>query len=154
MKNRKVPTPRARRIIRLLIVAGSALWILACGKASLDPVDIMTEDMCARCKMAISEKRYAAEFLTEDGMAYKFDDTACLVSAMKDRRGRGDIAVVYVVDHSTRQWLTADSAWFVRSPELKTPMGSGIVAFGDRAAADAAAAHYQGEILRFNDITP
>lgn len=114
----------------------------------------MPEDMCARCKMAISEKRYAVEFLTEDGMAYKFDDTACLVSAMQDRRGRDDIAVVYVVDYSTRQWLTADSAWFVRSPELKTPMGSGIAAFGDRAAADAAAAHYQGEILRFNDITP
>jgi copper chaperone NosL len=55
-----------------------ALSLAACGNAASEPVDLAEEDMCAFCKMAISERRYAAEFLNRDGDAFKFDDVGCL----------------------------------------------------------------------------
>ena len=124
----------------------------SCGKTELKPVEIAAEDMCAFCKMAISEKQYAAEFLNRDGDASKFDDIGCLASYLKAKQSRGDVAAYFVVDYDTRQWVKAEQAYFVKSEEFKTPMSGRLVAFKDRSKAEEAAAKYRGKLLGFNEV--
>jgi copper chaperone NosL len=137
----------------LLSIAFTAGIILAgCHKSGLEPVAIEPEDMCGFCKMAISEKRYAAEFIDIDGQPFKFDDIGCMVNFMKSKGNKQGIRAYFVMDFNDRNWLKADTAYYVRSSELKTPMGGGVVAFKDEAGAAEAAQKYRGTVLRFADL--
>jgi copper chaperone NosL len=140
---------RARLKAALLICA---LLIAACGKTGIEPADIAAEDMCAFCKMAISERRYAAEFLNRDGDAFKFDDLGCLTNYLRAKQNRDDIAAYFVMDYDAEQWVRGEQAYFVSSPEFKTPMGGGIAAFKDRSKAEEAAAKYQGKLMSFGEV--
>lgn len=146
LKIRKTTRPLERG--SRLALLGFIVLFAACGRPEIAPVDIHPEDMCSMCRMAISEKQYAAEFITKDGETVKFDDIGCLRAYLK-RQNRDDIAAYYVVDFDSRQWINAEAAYFVHSPEIETPMRGGIAAFKDPSKAEAGAARFHGELLRF-----
>lgn len=123
-----------------------------CQRGAVGPVDIEPEDSCAFCRMAISEKQYAAEFIDEEGEAYKFDDITCMGRHVREKLGAKQVAARFVVDYDSRRWVRAEEAHYVRSTELKTPMSGGVVAFKDEAKAREAAARYRGQLLRFADV--
>jgi copper chaperone NosL len=149
MPSAKIQSNPKRLCVALLL---GALWLAGCGKPKFEPVEIAAEDMCAFCKMAISEKQYAAEFLNQGGDAFKFDDIGCLANQLKTRQKRRDIAAFFVVDYDSREWVNAEQAYFVRSEEFKTPMSGRVVAFKDRSKADEAAAKYHGNLLGFGEV--
>jgi copper chaperone NosL len=130
------------------------LFVLAnCQSATLEPVAIEANDMCALCRMSISEKRYAAELIDRDGEVSKFDDIGCMANFRKQKNDEGAIRATFVMDFERREWLRAEDAFYVRSSEFKTPMSGGVVAFKDEANAQAAAAKYHGTMLRFAELT-
>ena len=144
-----------RRALRRLSLAVPLLLALApvgCQRGAIGPVEIAPEDACAFCRMAISEKQYAAQFIDEDGEAYKFDDITCMGRHAREKPGAKQVVARFVVDYDARRWLKAEDAYYVRSSELKTPMSGGVVAFGDGAKAREAAASYHGQLLRFADV--
>ena len=50
-------------------------------------------------------------------------------------------------DGNDGQWIDGKAATFVASPEFRTPMGGGMMAYRDRAAATQAAGRYRGEVI-------
>jgi copper chaperone NosL len=144
-KRRKIQSNLKRLCAALL---AGALWLAGCGAPKFEPVEIAVEDMCALCKMAISEKQYAAEFISRDGDAFKFDDIGCMANYVAEKKVE-DVAAYYVVDFDSKQWLKAEEANFVASPNFHTPMSGGIVAFRDRSRAEASAAANQGRLISF-----
>jgi copper chaperone NosL len=94
--------------------------------------------------MSISEKRYAAELIDEQGEAYKFDDIGCLANFLKQKNNDGSIRATFVMDFEQREWLKAEDAFYARSSQFKTPMSGGIVAFKNESNAQAAATKYEG----------
>lgn len=148
-ESRYLGLPCAQRRIPFL-----ALFLLtACGRLEIRPVEIAGDDMCARCRMAISETRYAAELIRQDGEPIKFDDIGCMIHYVEDTRQKADIAAFFVLDFESQEWINADQALFLWSPAFKTPMGGGIVAFKEQSKADAAAIRYGGNLLRFADLS-
>jgi copper chaperone NosL len=147
----KIPSPKnpssPKRLCGALLFG--ALWMAGCGAPKFEPVEIAAEDMCALCKMAISEKQYASEFLNRDGDAFKFDDIGCMANYVAEKIPRDTIAAFYVVDFDSKQWLKAEEAVFVASPNFHTPMSGGMVAFTHRSRAEAAAAANQGRQISF-----
>ncbi len=135
-----------RTVISILIL------FAACQRGRIEPVDIMDGDMCSFCRMAISEKRFATEFWNRDSVLAKFDDAACMMSYIQRGKGREDILAAFVMDYEARRWLKAENAWYVGSARIKTPMGGGIIAFEDKARAEAAASRYEGQVVRFSDL--
>lgn len=133
-------------IVMMLVLAN-------CQSATLEPVAIEAHDMCAFCRMSISEKRYAAELIDRDGEAFKFDDISCMTNFRKEKKNDGSIRATFVMDFERREWLKAEDAFYVRSAEFKTPMSGGIVALKAESNAQAAAAKYQGTMLRFTELT-
>lgn len=126
--------------------------LTGCSKQRIEPVAINPEDMCNYCKMAISDKRFAAEFIDRDGQALKFDDLGCMLDYIKEKGNKEQVAAHFVMDFDTRQWLKTEDAFFVNSSELHSPMGGNMAAFSDEAKARAAAEKFGGKLLRFNDL--
>lgn len=123
-----------------------------CQKRAVEPVALAPEDMCSHCRMAISEKQYAGELIDDQGTAFKFDDIGCMINFMKSPQNKTTIAASFVMDFNDRQWIKADSAYYIRSSEFTTPMNGGIVAFREESKAQEAVKKYQGTMLRFKDI--
>jgi len=137
-------------VVSRIVIAGIVL--ASCQKSMIGPVALAPEDMCAYCKMAISEKRYAAELIDSEGQAFKFDDIGCMANFIKSKKNTTKIVAYFVMDFDERQWTKADDAYYVRSSELTTPMNGGVIAFKNQSKAQEAIGKYQGELLRFKDI--
>ena len=128
-----------------------ASWV-GCGGGGPRPVEIVVnEDICSLCRMAVSERRFAAEVVTEEGRVEVFDDVGCLVDWLGEN-GRPAGAGTFVVDYRTGEWLAAEGAAYVRSPELSTPMGHGIVAFRDWGTAEAARRELGGAVVGWEEV--
>ena len=128
------------------------LLLIGCGSNQVEPVALAPEDMCDYCRMIISEKRYAAEFIDSEGQAFKFDDISCMANFINSKGSTTKVVARFVMDFDSRQWIKADDAYYVRSPELTTPMNGGMIAFKDKSKAEQAAAKYRGQLLLFKDL--
>ena len=137
---------------RMIFLFIGVLLLLGCGAKKIEPAPIEANDICSFCKMAISETRYAAEFIDNDGQAFKFDDIGCMTNFIKQKRANNGMQARFVMDYEGREWIKAESAFYVRSSEFNTPMNGGIVAFKDQERARAAAAKYHGALTRYDDI--
>jgi copper chaperone NosL len=140
------------RGLRMLLWLVILTLLAACGRPEIAPVEINPEDVCASCKMAISEKRFAAEFITKEGNAVKFDDIGCLQEYLKVKADRAGIAAYFVTDFESKGWIEAASAHFVKSAAFATPMGGNIAAFQTEEGAKEAAAKIAGQPLGFADV--
>jgi copper chaperone NosL len=137
-----------------LVVAG--LCLAACASGPPSPANLDTRnDACARCRMAVSDRRFAAQIVAPGAEPIFFDDLGCLRDHLSAAGTRvPDEAVVYVADHRTGEWVDARRAVFVRRADVATPMASGLMAHRDASslAEDAGArggvAVAAGEILR------
>lgn len=127
------------------------LFITNCGAPEIKPVDIAAEDVCTHCKMAISEKQFASEIITTDGDALKFDDIGCMQDYLKEKPDT-KVAVHFFMNYETKTWLKGNAATFVKSKEITSPMGGGIIAFEHETKAKTAAAEFSGQIINFAEL--
>ena len=115
-----------------------------------EPPDIRYgEDSCERCLMIINEARFAAAYLTDAGETRLFDDIGGMV-AYNDEISE-DVAVFWVHDFDTEEWLKAEEAFYVESQQ-QTPMGFGVIAFAEQQRADQWATENDGLMLSFADL--
>lgn len=123
-----------------------ALFLAGCGGTAEGPPEIRYgEDACDQCQMIISEPRFAAAYVTEDGEFRRFDDFGEMFLYAAEREEA--VRTFWVHDFDSKEWLEVDSATFVHDPELVTPMGWGIAAFADESAAETYHAENGGTVL-------
>ena len=84
-----------------------------CSNRSPQPVEIETADVCAQCKMAISEKRYAAEMADVEGNVIKFDNVDCMVRYVSGHDLKDKAAAWFVVE-STGEKMARCAQGFLR----------------------------------------
>ncbi len=112
-------------------------WIvgwMACASYGKTPPDIRYgEDVCDACHMVISESRFAAALTTPDGHVYLFDDIGCMVRFVQTQNVT--IQNAWVHDYTTTIWTPVETALFVRTRRVTTPMGYGVIAFATPSAA-------------------
>ena len=110
------------------------------------------QDVCAQCAMIISDERFAGAIgLRRNGRVEHllFDDVGEMLGFDP---GEYDEIRWYATDAVTREWLDAETAVFLHSDELRTPMHTGVGVYSTRDAAVAAQQEYGGEILSFADL--
>jgi copper chaperone NosL len=134
-------------IRRLSSYAGIALAAaLACGCGAdpdRPPAIRYGEEACSRCRMIISDNRFAAALVTPQGDARKYDDIGCLV--IEDARQPHPQARYWVRSFAHDLWLDARTARYRQTRDVQTPMGYGLLA---QAEADPA----QGTLLEFHQL--
>ncbi len=135
---------RARRGASPLIAA--LLLGMGCATSG-GPPSIAIGTPCAACGMEVQDLRFACE--RKAGGAWRvYDAIECLVRDAGDTAspppGTGD---AWLADYDTQMLHTADSVWVVRGA-FPSPMGGGLAAFRDRAAADSVAVMTTGRVDR------
>lgn len=128
-----------------------AVLLAGCAAAAAGPPAVhWGVDECSHCHMILSEPRFAA--VARSGAdEVRFDDLGCLLDWSRAQRTVSAATPwqVWVHDANGERWLAAPSAFFVHTG-THTPMGSGILAFADEAAARAGAG--SSAIQRFTDL--
>ena len=138
--------------VSLWVVLIFTIFLAACAQKPAGPVEIESSDMCSYCRMAISEQRYAAEFIDRQGEVYKFDDLGCMKKFFHTKHLGQEGGIFYAVEYESKQWLPAQLASFVQSDQFKTPMSGGIVAIREKTRAEQLARENQGIVMTFDDI--
>lgn len=124
-----------------------ALLVAACSRGP-DQVHWGVEE-CAHCQMMISDDRFAGQIMDARGKTWKFDALEC-IPAFLAANDVGDYTA-WVSDGPTG-WTPVEDAYFVRSEQIRSPMGGGLMAFPDRAAAEATAGEVGGVVLDWEGV--
>ncbi|WP_458701013.1 hypothetical protein ACKGJI_02670 [Sulfurospirillum sp. 1307] len=118
-------------LLGLFIVASI---FLGCEKKEIGKVSQIhwDRDMCERCKMAISERKYAFEIINpKNGKAYKFDDIGCGVLWLEEEKiPWAKDAIMWITDAKTGEWIDAKKAYY--TDDSITPMAYGFAAFSEK----------------------
>ena len=126
------------------LVMTLALWlaVAGCARHAAGPPPITAGTPCALCGMDAVSMRFACE-RELDGKYRVYDSIECLLRDPPKTAG----GAIYLPDYDQQVLHAADSLWVVHG-SFETPMGGGLVAFLDRAAADELAATTRGRVGR------
>ena len=119
----------------LMLVMALATGLGGCSKKSTDNRAVKMHwdrDMCERCKMAISERKFAVEVVDPDThKVYKFDDIGCAVLWFDEEKiPWKDRARIWITDAKTGEWIDARTAKY--TDDSITPMAYGFAAYTDQ----------------------
>lgn len=135
--------PRSRR--RLVVALAAGLLAAGCGARDLPP-PIVRDTPCAACGMGVQDLRFACE--RRAGNAWRvYDAIECLIRDAGSTAAGPGAAAAWLADYDRQTLHHADSMWVVRG-EFASPMGGGLAAFRERAAADTIAAATRGRVDR------
>lgn len=141
------------KAIRLLVAIILAVAATAC---RVEPEPIMYgTDNCHVCKMTMMDKRFGAEVVTAKGKIYKFDDVNCMMEFLQsgyleDR----EVKYRLVADFAQPGTLiSADEAYYVKSPEVRSPMASQVAAFQSAATYKEFIKQNNGIYLTWGELT-
>ena len=119
------------RLLILSTIIPLLLLITACEEEkTTGPVKIRWDrEICARCAMAVSDHKFAAEIRGgrkgKKSKVYKFDDVGCAVIWLDKQNWKNDARTeVWVQDHNNEKWIDARKAWYVKLNN--TPMDYGL----------------------------
>jgi copper chaperone NosL len=133
-------------------VVGVALLSIAACQSKTDgpPRIVIDQTACSHCGMLVSEPLYAAAYQVAGSEPRVFDDIACMLARMRadaiDPTSSTGVRV-WFHDANDGKWIDG-GAVFVTSSSIRTPMGGGIIAFRDAAAAEQAAGRHKGQVVR------
>ena len=103
----------------------------ACDKKPHGGVDKMhwDRDMCERCKMAVSERKYAVQIINpKNDKSYKFDDIGCAILWLQEEHiAWSESAIIWITDAKTGKWINAKTA--IYTDDSITPMAFGFAAY-------------------------
>ncbi len=106
-------------------------------------------DLCDACGMIIGDARFAAATLMTDGKTLKFDDVGEMLM-YHAKHPELNVRAWFVHDYNTKAWVRGEESFYVMSRDkIKSPMGMGVAAFADRAAADAFAKEIAAQVMTF-----
>lgn len=130
-----------------------AILLAACGGAGdlEGPPEIRYgQDACDRCKMIINEPRFATAYATVAGDVRRFDDIGGMFLHAVEQGE--EVRAFWVHDFDSEEWIEAPGATFVHDPDLTTPMGWGVAAFGDDEGARAYVENHGGDLFSYDEL--
>jgi copper chaperone NosL len=113
------------------------------------------KDNCDDCKMTIMDAKFGGEIITKKGRVYKFDDAHCLANFIKSNNVKKEeiAGIAFMNYENPNTFLKAESAFFVVSPQLKSPMNSNAAAFANEQAAQKTAKEANGVVENWNKLS-
>jgi copper chaperone NosL len=113
---------------------------------------IYGKDQCSFCVMNIVDKTHAAQYVTKKGKQFKFDAIECLVNDLSEKNEE-DLAIVLVADYGKPgEMITAKTATFLISQEIKSPMGANLSAISTPEKGIELQQKHTGEIYTWESL--
>jgi hypothetical protein len=128
-----------------------ALSAVLAGCAVPKPTNIVLGEACERCKRPIDNAKIAAEQVASNGLGLKFRTPHCMATWIAQQKAPVD-GHYWVTDYQKGKWVAADRAKYVRVIVNPNTMERDFIAFGDGAAAEAAATANKSTVVAWNDV--
>ena len=131
-----------------------ALLVVMLAACNREPAPIFWgDDACHHCRMTLMEQGFAAQRITRTGKVLKFDAIECLLADIQSSRLTDD-ENVFVSDRSLpgSPLFAAQSALYLSSERIQSPMGGGLAAFASRDSARAFQARLGGDLMTWEDL--
>lgn len=136
----------------IILLAITTMAFTACKPTGPEPIKL-NKDNCDHCKMTISDGKTAAELITNKGRVYKFDDMRCLLD-YKTENKQVEFKEIYINDYLAENILIpAQSAFYIKSDQIKSPMNGNIAAFKTKEDANKYATKYGVAVLDWKIIS-
>jgi copper chaperone NosL len=147
----RLHAPRPRHRTALLV---GALVALAAGCSDGPRAIHPGTDLCDHCHMTVSQEAFASQLVTDRGRSYVFDSVECIADFVNQEGvPGGQIRSLWVTDFSAPgTWLRAEDARFLRSLELRSPMGMGLSAHASDEAVRELRSEFGGELLSWDQV--
>jgi len=111
-------------------------------------------DVCHFCKMTLVDKKFGAELVSSRGKVYKFDDVNCFLnfynSGYEDPAGFAHLLVVEY--DKPGNLIPAKDAFYVKSPEIRSPMDGQVACFSSHASMDNYKKQWKGIYLAWGEV--
>lgn len=140
------------------LFAIALIVLAACGGGPVAPEPAKIrfgETTCAECGMIISQPKYASSFAYAESegrfKSLAFDDIGDMIGHMRKHPELIPVGV-WVHDYESEEWIDAETAYFIESSSIRSPMGHGVAAFADKAAAERLAAETEGKVLDWDHL--
>jgi copper chaperone NosL len=100
------------------------------------------------------DKRYGTEIVTSKGMVYTFDSVECLIEFLSENENSGMQASKMLVTSFTNpdRLIDANTAAYLISVEMPSPMGAYITAFGDIKVAEEFNLSKGGSLYKWEEL--
>ncbi|MEK7788140.1 MAG: nitrous oxide reductase accessory protein NosL [Chloroflexota bacterium] len=108
-------------------------------------------DFCDECNMIIGYDKFAAATILASGEAHKFDEVSNMLFYHLKHPDE-QVRAWFVHDYASKTWIRGETAFYVQSAAIITPMNDGIIAFEQEADAQEVAAAKNGETFTFEEI--
>ena len=132
-------------VFRGLVVGVLSVVTVACAGGPPAPASLDTRvDVCADCRMAVSNQAFAAQIVAPGTEPLFFDDIGCLATYLGHNTRLPPRAIAYVADHLTGEWVSAVSALYTRNLQVATPMSSHVIAHANLTNQQADPAAVRG----------
>lgn len=146
-----IPASGSGPAAAIVLLLGSAFGLSGCQPQGPVPVTI-GEDGCSQCLMTIADERYATELITTKGKIHFFDSVECL-AAFYLEQDPSDVASMWVTDfHTQARLIPVEEAFFLRSKDLRSPMGMNLTAFGDGITPETVLNSFIGETMEWDGV--
>lgn len=117
-----------RALVSIALAVAGTLLVSACSAGEPRALAI-GEDVCAYCRMQISDARFGGEAITRKGRIQTFDSVECLASWYLALEDTSEVRRLLVSDYRRPGTLVpVAQARFVRGRPGTTPMGQGWIA--------------------------
>ena len=134
----------------LLIISSILLFGCNSGPA---PIAYRQEE-CVFCKMTIMDPKFGCQIKNDKGKVFNFDDLSCLTSYLKgDILDTNHLSGIYVPNYlADGELFAAETAFYVASELLRSPMAGNIAAFSNKDSAIALATKLNGKLASWQNI--
>lgn len=138
---------------QLMMALGLALLFSNCTVGQ--PEIRYGQEECAHCRMNVVDAKFAAAVQTTKGRNYVFDAPECMVPFVgpKGHLVEEEVAGWYVSDFShPGELIDAKTAFYLHSPQLKSPMRGNVAAFSSEADRKEASVHFPGTLMDWAQV--
>lgn len=127
MKHRKI-----KGMAVLALMMGLSLSVTSCMKVK--PSIQFGKDDCDYCKMKLMDNHFGSALSTSKGRVYKFDDFNCYQGFCRENSDIIPEESFIISFDQPGNLIPMKQAFYMKSAEIKSPMGSGIAAFSTQDA--------------------
>jgi copper chaperone NosL len=150
-----IASRKRKHSLKPAIAAGLTFLFFTTTSCNAGPEPIVTgKDQCDFCKMTVSDDRYGAEIVTKKGKVFKFDDAHCIFSFIeKNGVDKNSVKDIYFKDFSgNHALLKANEAFFLKSDQLRSPMGGNVAAFSSKDSLEKVKAEFSGTTVSWSEL--
>ncbi len=133
----------------LLLVLSMSVILSACGKKEAK-IEYGKVD-CDFCKMKLMDNKFGVLMISDKGRNFHYDDINCFKRFQEENNISSKEIHISCTD-KPGELVPIETAYFIHSDNIKTPMASGIAAYSSEEIANKTAKELQSNILKWVDI--